>query len=646
MHAIHLHGIDYTILLAYVAFILGIGWVLARYMKSSGDFLTSSHSIPTWVTGLAFISANLGALELVGMAASGAQYGISTAHFYWVGAIPAMVFLSVFMMPFYYGSKARSTPEYLRMRFDQRVRFVNAFAFAVMTVFTSGISMDALADLLHLLLGWNFNLSLWICSVVVLLYVFKGGLTSAIYTEVLQFFLIVLGFAPVVWLGLKDVGGWSVLKQRLADVATNPAALAVSDKTFQSDAWTSAWKPVLAGSPHNPMGVDIFAMVFGLGFVLSFGYWCTNFLVVQRAMAAKNMTAARNTPLVAAIPKMLFPAIVILPGMIAIALATVPSKDYRIPPPIISDAGYAKAVAAVKAASPADLNAGIKAVSDALGAPVYKDKVSALISANAAHEETNEQIKNALYADVAENDYNAVIPSLVEKYCPHGLLALALLALFASFMSGMAGNITAFNTVWTYDLYQGYIAPNKDDRHYFQMGRVVTVVGTLLSIGCAYFASHYSNAMNALQLVFGFVNAPIFATFLLGMFWKRTTGTGAFLGLIGGILTSILFHALTLSAPDVLHPGIKGGYIHVAYLFPSEMAQNFWLASFAFGGCFLLTVLISLATKQTKTDEDLKGLVYSLTPKIKDHEQHFFLRPAVLGTILIIACVILNIIFW
>ncbi len=313
MQPIHLHKIDYTILIAYVGFVIGIGWMLARYMKTSSDFLTSARSIPTWVTGLAFISANLGALELVGMAASGAKYGISTAHFYWVGAIPAMIFLAVFMMPFYYGSKARSVPEYLKMRFDERVRALNSVAFAVMTIFASGISMNALAKLLNQLLGWNYNVALWICSGVVLVYVLKGGLTSAIYTEVLQFFMIVLGFAPVVYLGLKDVGGWHSMNQSLQTVAT--------DHGFAADAWSSAWKPVLAGPAHNPMGVDMFAMVFGLGFVLSFGYWCTNFLVVQRAMAAKNMTAARNTPLVAAVPKMFFPFLVIVPGMIAVRSA-------------------------------------------------------------------------------------------------------------------------------------------------------------------------------------------------------------------------------------------------------------------------------------------------------------------------------------
>src|SRR6267378_4993668 len=322
MQPIHLAWIDYTILIAYVAFVIGIGWKLARYMKTSSDFLTSARSIPTWVTGLAFISANLGALELVGMAASGAKYGIATAHFYWVGAIPAMIFLAVFMMPFYYGSKARSVPEYLKMRFDERVRALNSVAFAVMTIFASGISMNALAKLLNQLLGWNYNVALWVCSGVVLLYVLKGGLTSAIYTEVLQFFMIVLGFAPVVYLGLKDVGGWHKMNSALQTVATDPAALNLKDAgiSYATNAWTSAWTPVLAGPAHNPMGVDWFAMIFGLGFVLSFGYWCTNFLVVQRAMAAKDMSAARRTPLIAAVPKMLFPALVILPGMIAIAL--------------------------------------------------------------------------------------------------------------------------------------------------------------------------------------------------------------------------------------------------------------------------------------------------------------------------------------
>jgi len=643
---IQLGWLDYTILLSYVIFVLGIGWALARYMKTSADFLTSARSIPTWVTGLAFISANLGALELVGMAASGAKYGIATAHFYWVGAIPAMVFLAVFMMPFYYGSKARSVPEYLNMRFDGRVRCLNSIAFAVMTIFASGISMNALAKLLNLLLGWDYNLALWICSGVVLLYVLKGGLTSAIYTEVLQFFMIVLGFAPVVYLGLKDVGGWHRMTTALQGVAQDPGALHLkaAGTHYAANAWTSAWQPLLGGPAANPMGVDIIAMVFGLGFVLSFGYWCTNFLVVQRAMAAKNMTAARNTPLVAAVPKMFFPFLVIVPGMIAVALTSLPDKNYRIPPPVISQANYSKAVAVVKGANPADAAATVTAVGQALGRKVDEQKVEALVADNAKNQLSDQQIQKGLYFSVAEYDYDGVIFSLVQKYCPTGLLGLALTALLASFMSGMAGNVTAFNTVWTYDLYQAYLVKGRSDGHYFWAGRVTTVAGILLSIGAAYFASMYNNAMDIIQLVFGFVNAPLFATFLLGMFWKRTTGTGAFLGLFGGIGASAIFHSLTIATGNA--PGVKGGYLHVVSIFPSEMAQNFWLAACAFTVCLVLTLVISLATARTKSDEELKGLVYSLTPKIKAGDLPFYQQPGVIGVILLIGCIILNIIFW
>ena len=651
MQTIQLQWIDYTILIAYVAFVLGIGWTLARYMKTSSDFLTSARSIPTWVTGLAFMAANLGALELVGMAASGAKYGIATAHFYWVGAIPAMIFLAVFMMPFYYGSKARSVPEYLKMRFDERVRALNSIAFAVMTIFASGISMNALAKLLNQLLGWDYNFGLLICSGVVLIYVLKGGLTSAIYTEVLQFFMIVLGFAPVVYLGLKDVGGWGAMNHSLQAVAVNPSALYLKDAgiSYATNAWTSAWQPVLAGSAHNPMGVDWFAMIFGLGFVLSFGYWCTNFLVVQRAMAAKNMTAARNTPLVAAIPKMFFPFLVIVPGMIAVALASTPDKNYRLPLPVIAQANYDQAIAAVKNVNPADSVTAVKAVGEALGkkdAPikVAPDKIASLVAANAANKLSDDQIKQGLNNSIAENYYDGVILSLVKRYCPPGLFGLALTALLASFMSGMAGNVTAFNTVFTYDLYQAYFAKGKSDHHYFLTGKVITVVGIILSMGAAYFASMYDNAMDIIQLVFAFVNAPLFATFLLGMFWKRTTGTGAFLGLFAGIAGSAIFHSLTIAGSNA--PGIKGGYIKVMETFPSEMAQNFWLAAFAFIVCFTLTLVISLATARTKTDADLKGLVYSLTPKIVDSNQPWYQRPAIVGTVLLIVCIILNFIFW
>ncbi len=657
MQSVQLGLIDYAILLIYVAFVVGIGFALRRYLKSSSDFLTSGRSIPAWVTGLAFISANLGALELVGMAGSGAKYGIATSHFYWVGAIPAMVFLAVFMMPFYYGSRARSVPEYLKLRFDERTRALNSVSFAVMTLFASGISMNALAKLLNQLLGWPYAVGLWVCSAVVLVYVLKGGLTSAIYTEVLQFFMIVLGFAPVVYLGLKDVGWWHALKGDLSQVAQHPAALGLpgdASTSYAPDAWTSAWSPLISGANSNPMGVDLFAMIFGLGFVLSFGYWCTNFLVVQRAMAAQNMGAARRTPLIAAVPKMIFPVLVILPGMIAAALALTGKDGYRLPPKALESSAYERAIPALQQAAQQNLSgeAAAKLVGDAAGVKMLPAKIDALVKVAPTLEPA--QLKNGLQNAVAEVNYDGVILSLVQKYCPSGLLGLALTGLLASFMSGMAGNVTAFNTVWTYDLYQAYIAPNRSDDHYMWMGRAVTVVGILLSIVCAYLVSRWANAMDIIQLVFGFVNAPLFATFLLGMFWARATGTGAFLGLLGGTATSGLFHALTTSLGNPL--GLKGGYLWALFgrtrdtvpaicNFHSEMAQNFWLASFAFTACFVLTLGISLATQRTKSDEELKGLVYSLTPKIKDHEQAWYLRPATLGLVLLACCVVLNLIF-
>lgn len=641
--------IDYVIMAIYVAAVLGIGFALKRSMRTSTDFFLSGRSIPAWITGLAFMSANLGALELVGMTGSGAKYGIATAHFYWVGAIPAMIFLAVFMMPFYYGSKARSVPEYLKLRFDERTRCLNSISFAVMTVFASGISMNALAKLLERVLGWDYHLSLWICSGVVLLYVFKGGLTSAIYTEVLQFFMIVLGFAPVVYLGLKDAGGWTAVTETLHQVPKHAEALylAKPDAAFQSNAWSSAWDPLFAGPGANPMGVDWFAMLFGLGFVLSFGYWCTNFLVVQRAMAARNMTAARRTPLIAAVPKMILPVLVILPGMLAVTLASVGRSGYdRLPPPSIDKDKMPAVVSLLKDSADQKLDAAesAKRLHEILDKKINAAEFAKVVSDQANGKIPEKQLKARVEYAIAENDYDNVIVSLVQRYCPPGLLGLALTALLASFMSGMAGNVTAFNTVWTYDLYQAYIAPDKSDAHYMWMGRFITVTGVLLSIACAYFARNYANAMDIIQLVFGFVNAPLFATFLLGMFWKRTTSHGAFFGLLGGTLTSGLFHAFTLAEGNTA--GLKGGYLGVLHTFPSEMAQNFWLAAFAFTSCFVLTFVISILTQRTKSDTELHGLVYSLTPKLKEEDQPWFVRPAFIGIVLLAGCVALNWLFW
>lgn len=545
---------DYLIILLYFAFVIAVGFIIKKKIKSSNDFLTSNRSIPLWITSLAFISANLGAQEVIGMVASGAKYGIMTVHFYWVGAIFAMVFLGVFMMPFYYGSKARSVPEYLSLRFDEKTRGLNAISFAVMTVFSSGISLYALAKLLEIILHWSFDTSIWIAAGIVMIYTFLGGLTSAVYNEVLQFFLIVLGLSPLVIIALQDAGGWEGIKASLQPELTH------------------AWKYM--GSPgDNPMGLHFMSLIFGLGFVMSFGYWCTDFLVVQRAMIAKNMSAAQRTPIVAAVPKMLMPLIVVLPGVIAMALMQ-QSKGYSIP-----------------------------------------------VSAN------------------GELDYTMTLPSLIAHYYPSGLLGVGLTALMASFMSGMAGNVTAFNTVFTYDIYQSYFVKNKADRHYLYVGKMITVVGILISIATAYIARSFNNINDFLQLVFGFVNGPLFATFLLGMFWKRTTGHGAFWGLVLGTAAAAITHGVTVAEG-------KGGWIAEWYTIKSGMGQAFIVASVSWIVNFFSTIIVSLFTKP-KPDEELRGLVYSLTPRQPTlNNQPWYLRVGPLGMILLIVTVILNLIFF
>jgi solute:Na+ symporter, SSS family len=545
--------VDYLILSLYFAFVLGIGWIVKRKVTTSEDFLTSGRSVPVWITSLAFIAANLGAQEVIGMCASGAKYGIMTAHFYWIGAVPAMLFVGVFMMPFYYGSRARSVPEYLKLRFDEKTRALNACSFAVMTVFSSGISMYALGLLFQLVLGWSFTASVLLSAAIVLIYTFLGGLTSAIYNEVLQFFLIVLGFAPLAIMSVLKAGGWRGMSQRLPPVMTH--------------AWSYLKEP-----SQNPMGVEVFGLVAGLGFVLSFGYWCTDFLVVQRAMAAESMSAARRTPLIAAFPKMILPFIVIVPGIAALALSKM-AVGYALP--VKPDGGP---------------------------------------------------------------DYDQAMTTLMAQFYPSGMLGLGLTALMASFMSGMAGNVTAFNTVWTYDLYQGYIRKRAPDSHYLLVGRFTTVVGVGLSVGTAYLASHFNNIMDFLQLVFGFVNAPLFATFLLGMFWKRATGHGAFTGLLAGTLAAAATHGLTVAEN-------KGGWLGaVVHSFPSTMAQNFWIAILAWSTCLVVTILVSLLSRP-KPEAELRNLVYGITEIPHDALLPWYKRPLPLAAVVIVALGILNFLF-
>src|SRR5882757_8459383 len=586
-------------MLVYFVFVLGIGFALKRYMRTSNDFFLAGRSIPAWVCGLAFISANLGAQEVIGMGASGAKYGIITSHFYWIGAIPAMIFVGIFMMPFYYGSKARSVPEYLRMRFDEKTRAVNAFSFAMMTVLSSGISMYAMAlfiqtlGLLHGIIPdpYIFHVSVFLSAIIVLGYIFLGGLTSAIYNEVLQFFLIVAGFAPLVWIGLKNVGGWQGIKATLPDNMTH------------------SWKG-MAHASTNTLGVEWVGLAMGLGFVLSFGYWCTDFLVVQRAMAADSEESARRVPLIAAIPKMFFPFLVILPGLIAVSITSHVTPD------------------------PSAIVAG-----PATTAPLVDQHPHGIIP-----QKTNPLNGQPIVDSKGEPVYNydLAIPVMLLHFFPTGILGLGLTALLASFMSGMAGNVTAFNTVWTYDIYQAYINKRATDAHYLWMGRMATIGGVALSICAAYLVTNFNNIMDALQLVFSIVNAPLFATFLLGMFWKRTTGHAAFTGLLSGTAAALLHHGLTLPADAV--PGIHGGWITVVHHYPSDMAQNFWTAIFAFSVNLLITIAISLITKP-RPEAELVGLVYSLTPKPVETHLSWYQKPATLAVAVLAILVVLNLVF-
>jgi SSS family solute:Na+ symporter len=530
--------VDWAIILVYFAFVLGIGFALKKYMKSSSDFLLSGRSIPSWVTGLAFLSANLGALEVMGMAGQGYKYGMLTAHFYWIGAIPAMIFVGIFMMPFYYGSRARSVPEYLKLRFDEKTRGLNAISFAVLTVLMSGINMYAMAVVFKVMLGWSMETSIIISAAVVLGYTYLGGLTSSIYNEVLQFFLIVFGFAPLSIVGVHRAGGWSGLEQKLVEHLGAEGAHGM----------THIWSSVGSAS-SNPMGIEIFGLVMGLGFVLSFGYWCTDFLVIQRAMASKDLAGAQRTPLIAAVPKALFPFIVIVPGLVAAALAL----------------------------------------------------------------------------ELPGGRYDYALPMMLKEFYPSGLLGLGMAALLASFMSGMAGNVTAFNTVWTFDIYQAYLNKKADDRQLLRMGKQATFWGVAVSIAAAYLVMQFNSLMDYMQLLFSFFNAPLFATFLLGMFWKRTTGHGAFIGLSAGIGAGVLAHLLKVSGTLV---------------YASDMAAAFYGAIASWTTCFVITVAISLFTSP-RPDGELVGLVYSLTSRPKSTVA-WYLRPGTAAVVVVAVVVALN----
>lgn len=533
--------VDYFIILIYFCVTIGIGFALRRRMKSSEDFFLSGRSLPSWVTGIAFMGANLGALEVLGMGANAAQYGILQAHFYWIGALPAMVFVAIFMMPFYYGSRAHSVPGFLKLRYNEATRAVNAITFGILTILTSGINMYAAALVFQLLLGWDLNVCIWVAAIFIMAYILLGGLTSSIYNEALQFFLIIAGLAPITIIGLIHVGGWSGLEARI----NNPAFFHL---------WANT------GTANNPFGINFLGIVLGLGFVTSFGYWCTDFLVVQRALAAEDEAAAERTPLIAAFPKAIFPFFTIIPGLIALSVL----------PGLGHGGGFA-------------------------------------------------------------NSYNMAIPYAMAHFLPTGLLGLGLTALLASFMSGMAGNVTAFNTVWTYDIYRAYINRNAPDSHYLRMGHIVTVVGVIVSVATAYIASSFNSIMDYVQALFSVVNAPLLATFLLGMFWRRTTPWGGFWGVFTGTLVSLILWLMET----------------VGHLisFGNSQGSSLWRAFIAFTISFVVSVVVSFFTKP-KSDEELKGLVYSLTPRTAAVETAWYKKPWVLAIAVMALFAIFNIMFW
>ena len=502
--------VDYLILAIYFVAVLGIGFAAKRYIKTSLDYFLSGRSLPAWITGLAFISANLGALEILGMAANGAQFGVYTVHYYWVGAVPAMVFLGIVMMPFYYGSKVRSVPEYLRLRFNRPTHFFNAMTFALATVLIAGVNLYALALVLNLMLGWPIFVGIVVAAAVVLVYITLGGLSSAIYNEVLQFFVILAALIPLTLIGLHDVGGWDGLKEAVAKVN--------DDNLFNS------WKGTGVGNVDNPLGASWVPIVFGLGFVLSFGYWTTNFAEVQRALSAKSLNAARRTPLIGAYPKIFIPAVTIIPGLVA--LATIP-------------------------------NLGGKA---------------------------------------EELQYNNAIPLLMNEYLPNGMLGIALAGLLAAFMAGVAANVSAFNTVVTYDLWEPYVKSGESDEYYLRFGRIATVTGIVVGIGTALIASGYDNIMDYIQTLFSFFNAPLFATFIIGMYWKRMTPWAGLWGLVAGTAGAAATYYLN-----------KGGVIDLG----SDQASAFWGACVAFGADAIVSVVVTFFT-EPKPVEELQGLVHGM----------------------------------
>jgi SSS family solute:Na+ symporter len=554
---INLSSVDLVIIALYFAMVLGIGFYLKKYANTSEEFFLAGRDMTAWVAGLSFVAANLGSLELMGWAASAYQYGILATHWYWIGAIPAMLFLGIVMMPFYYISRTHSVPGYLQLRYGESSRALAAVSFGFMTVLMSGINMYSMALVMKVILGWDIHFSIWVSSLTVAAYVFLGGLLSAIFNEVLQFFLIWLGAIVVSVIGLVETGGWSGMVARI-------------HANFPAQEYTHLWS-TLGSFQHNPMGIHWTGIVLGLGWVISFGYWTTDFLVVQRVLTAKDLRSAKMAPIIGASFKMCVPFIVILPGLLGLAVLP------------------------------------MKLVGESQAGP-------------------------------GVHTYNEVLPLMLARYCGPGLLGLGITALIAGFMSGMAGNVSAFSTVFTYDIYRAFLKKQATDKHYVSVGRWCTVVGVLVSIGTAYLVMQFLSIMDYVQALFSFFIAPLFGTVLLGMLWKRATGPGGFWGLLVGTVSSIGMWAWVKLDPSALR------YIALSP-YAKDMAENMYRALWSWIICVVVTVVVSMATRP-KSDAELRGLVYGATDIPSEAHLALYQRPIFWAVIVALVFAVLNIIFW
>ncbi len=555
---VHLSRVDLVIIAFYFVLVLGIGFYLKRFAKTGEDFFLAGREMTAWVAGLAFVSANLGSLELLGWAGSAYQYGILAVHWYWIGAIPAMIFLGLVMMPFYYISKTHSVPGYLQLRYGSAASGLSAVTFAIMTILMSGVNMYAMAVVMKVVLGWNLNFSIWVSSLTVGIYVAAGGLFSAIFNEVLQFFLIWFGALLIPILGLYETGGWQGMVARI-------------QQNFPGQDFTHAWRG-LGHFQSNPMGINWIGIVFGLGAVQAMGYWTTDFLVVQRVLSSKDIRSAKMAPVIGAFFKMAVPIIVILPGLLGLAVL-----------------------------------------------PMH------LVPASEVH--------------AGQFSYNEVLPLMLARYCGPGLLGLGITALVAGFMAGMAGNVSAFATVWTYDIYRPFLRKAAPDSHYVSMGRWCTIIGLFISIGTAYLAMGFASIMDYVQALFGFFIAPLFGTVLLGMMWKRVTKAAGFWGLLCGTVSSVSMFALMKFDPQ--------RWVGVFALSPDAkaLAQDMFQSLWACVTCVVVTVLVTMVTK-ARPDAELRGLVYSLTEVAHEEHTSWFHKPLVWGMAALGVLVVLQIIFW